>query len=159
MAAILGGGMFPYYINMNADEKAQLLVEYLDANAQKPFQWGQHDCCLFASGWAERVTGTDVATELGLRGTYSTLHGALNVLSNYSGSVVGVMDAAKAIIPLTEVKRNYSKRGDVLTYTDPETNFTALGINAGHAAAFVSVDGGLAYYPITECGKTAWRIN
>jgi hypothetical protein len=37
--------------------KPTALQVYLSTAAAKPFKWGQHDCCTFIAGWAERITG------------------------------------------------------------------------------------------------------
>jgi hypothetical protein len=35
------------------------LHDYLAKHLQTPFEWGKHDCVLFANGWAVAATGID----------------------------------------------------------------------------------------------------
>ncbi|MEJ5079806.1 DUF6950 family protein [Ochrobactrum sp. MYb379] len=54
------------------------LSAYLYEVAHKPFQWGVHDCALFAAGAVEAMTGEDFAADY--RGKYKTLIGGLRKL-------------------------------------------------------------------------------
>lgn len=38
------------------------LAEYITEHLGHPFQWGAHDCVLFAVGWLEQTTGRDYLT-------------------------------------------------------------------------------------------------
>jgi len=35
------------------------LADYITGHLGRPFQWGEHDCVLFAVGWLEIATGRD----------------------------------------------------------------------------------------------------
>lgn len=59
------------------------LAALVGARLQQPFEWGVHDCALFAADAVKAVTGVDPAAEL--RGTYSTAAGAARVLSERGG--------------------------------------------------------------------------
>jgi len=54
------------------------LSAYLYEVAHKPFQWGEHDCALFAAGAVHAMTGEDFAADY--RGKYKTLIGGLRKL-------------------------------------------------------------------------------
>lgn len=54
------------------------LAEYVRKVSTKPFQWGEHDCALFAAGAVQAMTGEDFAS--GYRGKYKTLAGGLRLL-------------------------------------------------------------------------------
>ena len=56
-------------------------TRYLEACRDKPFAWGEHDCCLFAADVAKRSTGIDYAQNF--RGHYTTERGALRALRRY----------------------------------------------------------------------------
>lgn len=54
------------------------LVAYVSRVRFLPFEYGRHDCALFAAGAVEAMTGNDPAAKL--RGKYSTLAGGLRKL-------------------------------------------------------------------------------
>lgn len=49
----------------------------------RPFEWGIHDCCMFAADCVLACTGVDPAEDL--RGTYSDIDGALEVVAEHGG--------------------------------------------------------------------------
>lgn len=53
------------------------------AARRRPFEWGAHDCCLFAAGAVEACTGVDLAAEY--RGGYSDEAGARALLEQLGG--------------------------------------------------------------------------
>lgn len=54
------------------------LENYLLSVWREPFQWGRHDCALFAAGAVKAMTGEDPAADY--RGRYTTLRGGLRLL-------------------------------------------------------------------------------
>ena len=54
------------------------IAAYLDACADRPFAYGTHDCCLFAAGAIEALTGVDAGAPW--RGRYKTEAGAARAL-------------------------------------------------------------------------------
>lgn len=44
-------------------ERELKIAEYIFSARDKPFCWGEHDCCTFAIGWFEIVTGKDYLSE------------------------------------------------------------------------------------------------
>jgi hypothetical protein len=76
------------------------------------FQWGLHDCGLFAARWIREATGLDLGAPY--RGTYSTEAGADAVfLAGYSdlGSFAAAIAAANS---MPEVPPTFARRGDVV---------------------------------------------
>ena len=65
------------------------LSDYIKANRNKPFVWGERDCMLFAAGCVEAMTGNDLAAPF--RGTYSTAREALEFLKK-NGGTTGIVD-------------------------------------------------------------------
>jgi hypothetical protein len=74
--------------------KAQL-ASFLDAYAQKPWQPGTVDCCLFLADWAMWLGHDDPATHL--RGTYADDAGFESIISA-AGGVAPVVAACAARI-------------------------------------------------------------
>jgi hypothetical protein len=58
--------------------RAKTLTAYVARVARLRFQWGQHDCAIFAAGAVEALTGRDLAAPY--RGRYSTMRGGLRVI-------------------------------------------------------------------------------
>ena len=42
----------------------RLLDAFLEARRERPFEWGVHDCCTFASDWVLACTGYDPMADL-----------------------------------------------------------------------------------------------
>ena len=58
-----------------ADNWRTLLADFIESRRERPFVWGQHDCCLFAADWVALATGQDPAETH--RGKYDSVHGDL----------------------------------------------------------------------------------
>lgn len=63
-----------------AQERLQRLLEQRSA---EPFEWGRHDCCLFAADAVQAQLGIDPAE--GLRGRYGTALQAVRALRELGG--------------------------------------------------------------------------
>lgn len=125
-----------------------LLAEYIHSKRFAPFEWGVHDCCLFAANCIEVMTGEDQA--IMYRGTYSNEVGALRLLKELGG-VVGI--ANKLLGPTTPV--SFAQRGDVVLAID-EDDRESLAICTGD----VYVAPGrtrLVYRPVLSALK-AWKV-
>ncbi|EAQ6244267.1 hypothetical protein A4I13_23280 [Salmonella enterica] len=78
----------------------------MKAAIERPFSWGQHDCCLFAADCAEAMTGENFAT--GWRGTYGSETGAKKAILRGGGSLEKVFARY-----LDEVPVKLAQRGDI----------------------------------------------
>ena len=68
------------------------LALYLESCTDKPFKWGEHDCCLFAANAVVAMGGQDYAADF--RGKYRTKTGALRALKRYGkGDIASTMTA------------------------------------------------------------------
>jgi len=54
------------------------LADFIESRKDTPFQWGIHDCTLFAADAALAMTGTDLAASY--RGTYDSEIGAARII-------------------------------------------------------------------------------
>ncbi|MBF8720511.1 DUF6950 family protein [Pseudomonas guariconensis] len=88
------------------------LSEVIKAALERPFSWGEFDCCLFAADCAVAVCGTDPAQAY--RGTYKTEAGAKRALKKNHGSLEAAWDAC-----FTRVSPAFIQRGDVAMYEAP----------------------------------------
>lgn len=123
------------------------LQAFLADHADDPFVWGQTDCCMFVANWVEALTGKDYAEPY--RGKYSDQIGAMRILAEHGGMVKFIESMLGDVQPpLT------ARRGDIV-WGDYEEG-PAVGIMAGHAAAYVC-DNGIAMKPL-ETIKGCWHV-
>lgn len=111
-----------------------------------PFEWGTNDCCMFAVGCVEAITGVDYGKPY--RG-YKTKIGAARRLSDGNG-VEGIATECLGK-PKEPVK---AKRGDVVMFDCGDGN--ALGVCLGVKIAAVS-ESGLMFVSMSKAIK-AWSV-
>ena len=105
------------------------LLRYLEEVRTRDLEYGLFDCCLFAAGAVEAMTGTDLAADF--RGRYTTALGAKRVLRQ-----AGYETPADAVVArLEEVPLGKAQVGDVAAVGG------ALGIY-GHGGVYVLREGG-----------------
>ena len=78
----------------------------MKAAIERPFSWGQHDCCLFAADCAEAMTGENFAN--GWRGTYYSETGAKKEILCGGGSLEKVLADISDEVPV-----KLAQRGDI----------------------------------------------
>jgi hypothetical protein len=84
------------------------LAAYLEPLRAVPFAWGTHDCCTFAAGAVEAMTGEDPMPEF--RGRYTTALGSARALKTYgAGSLEATLDSK-----FVRISASLAQRGDVL---------------------------------------------
>ncbi|MGP9796210.1 DUF6950 family protein [Halomonas sp. 86] len=81
----------------------------IKAASERPFSWGEFDCCLFAADCCVAICGIDPAAEY--RGRYTSEMGAKRVLSNTHGSLEAAWDACFERVPV-----KMAQRGDVVLF-------------------------------------------
>ena len=115
------------------------LSAYVTTVAREGFEYGRHDCALFAAGAVEAVTGTDPGPAF--RGRYSTLKGGLKAVRKAGFSDhVAVMRASCPAIPRASVMA-----ADLAIIGDGAE--AALGVVQG-AMIYVLRDTGLGLVPL-----------
>ncbi len=130
------------------------LGDALAAAADRPSEFGHHDCCLAVADVVLAITGTDLAADF--RG-YEGEAAALAVLRDHGG-VIGIAEAMAARHGIPEVPPGLAQRGDVVIVKDGQGRDT-LGIVdlTGARALAVSDTGGWASRSVA-CIERAWRI-
>jgi hypothetical protein len=113
----------------------------IEGALQRPFEWGRHDCALFAAEAVQAMTGTDFAEFW--RGRYRSAAGAMKILGR--GGYDSHVDYAAAHLP--ELHPALAATGDIAVIAAAEG--PALGVVTG---AFVAVPGpeGLSFVPRSE---------
>lgn len=129
-----------------------LLDLFIESRKLESFEFGKHDCCLFAADAVLVMTDIDLAQ--GYRGTYSDMDGAMKILGERTAGELFTDVAAEHGID--EIPVSFAGRGDVVLVDQKE--LPALGI--------VSLSGDdiwapgefvLQRFPIVHAMK-AWRI-
>lgn len=105
------------------------LSEYVLSKKNQPFEYGVNDCCLFAAGAVEVITGENPIPEF--IGAYDSLKTSIKALKTLgSGTLEKTMDAK-----FTEIQIGYAQTGD-LAFHDG-----SIGVIIDADALFVSDDG------------------
>ncbi len=138
----MGGGQ----VTRREDWPEQLAAT-IAAARHRPFEWGTHDCVLFAADGVQAMTGVEHAD--GVRGTYADALGAMRVLKSLGGPAVLVTTKLGYPIPV-----GLAQRGDVLLAVVEDRE--SLGLCEGAIGWFAGLDG-LVPFPTLQC-KTAWRV-
>lgn len=133
---------------MRYQDWPERLNDLLNVCSRKPFEWGTHDCCLFAANAVKELTGDNHSGPFA--GKYRSARTAAKLLKKHGG-VRGIAGNAlgSEIPPLT------AGRGDVVLIQTAEHGDT-LAVCVGERCAVPGVDQ-LLYVPLTEA-VTAWRV-
>lgn len=101
------------------------LGAYIEAARDRPFEWGQHDCILFAAAAVEAMAGVDIAADY--RGQYADKAGAAAILkAKGRGTLLRTLDAT-----LNRRKPSRARRGDLVWFNG------AVGVCMGATGLFV----------------------
>ncbi|PTQ13724.1 hypothetical protein CLG96_00110 [Sphingomonas oleivorans] len=84
------------------------LAAYLEPLRALPFEWGRHDCCTFAAGAVEAMTGIDPMPEF--RGRYRTAIGSARALKRFgAGTLEATLDTK-----FERIAASLAQRGDIV---------------------------------------------
>lgn len=122
--------------------------EYLETNKDRPFKWGEFDCCLFACDIIVLCGGEDFAKDV--RGKYKTPLGAKRVISKHFGTL------ESAYSSLEEVGFNFAQRGDFTLFETDEGPLMAMRWNGGYVG--ISPDKGMGMIKIQYDPVKTWRV-
>ena len=129
------------------DEARTRFEALLRDRMAKPFEWGVHDCCLWAADCVLAITGADPAADL--RGSYSTGLEAARLLRGLGGIEVAATRAGAEIPPLA------AGWGDVGLIALEDRQLLAVCTGANWVAPGAQ---GLAARGLEEA-KRAWRVS
>lgn len=115
------------------------LPEYISLHANKPFKWGENDCCTFIGEWARIKTGRDYLAE---HKPWTTAKQAARKLRDLGGLSVLLQSTLKQINP------NMAQDGDLTIYQGTAHLFS------GRHIVSVGLDG-LVFTDRTKA-KEAW---
>lgn len=123
----------------------QLLAETIQAAKQRPFLWGETDCCLFAADCALAQTGRDPAASY--RGRYKTALGASRLIKT-AGGLTAILDSQYA-----RIDPRLAQRGDLALFDGPygET------VGVVFAGIWAPTEQGVSM--IDTAPKLMWRVD
>ena len=126
------------------------LDRFIDTHRNRPFVWGENDCCLFAMNCVKQITGEDLAAPF--RG-YKDQREALKLLKR-CGWVSGIAEAVAEKYEIPEIPALSASRGDVCLFDIGRGD--TLGIRAGE---WIYAPGycGLIAFPMLQAIRS-WRI-
>jgi hypothetical protein len=129
---------------MRRPDWLERLEAYIAGRMGEPFTWGHHDCCRFAAGAVEAVTGDNPMQAYDYRDERAALR-----LIRSAGSLDALVNRALGEpIPAAQ-----AQRGDVVM-ADLERGAT-VGVCLGIFSAFPA-EVGLTHRPTLYC-RAAWR--
>ena len=105
------------------------LSEYLMSKRKEPFEYGVNDCCLFAAGAVEAITGENPIPEF--IGKYDSLKTSIRALREIgAGDLEKTMDSKFTAIPI-----GHGQTGDLAFHDN------SVGVIIDADALFVSDEG------------------
>lgn len=139
-----------------------LLNEFLATRMCTPFQWGLHDCCLFAADAIQAITGIDVARRY--RKAYATREAAMHLIHIHAEH--GIREFLKAIAKdngFEMINPKMAQRGDIIMFNSHQEGGAGitLGVVIDHRCLSPGIKA-LQYYPMAQLWELpstkAWKI-
>ena len=129
------------------------LLRVIKQNRYKPFEWGEHDCALFACSVVHEFTGVDFAESF--RGHYSTKRGAAMALRAFAaGGLTKTVEKMADAHDCPEISVKRARRGDVVLCD--QDGMKALGICLGATFAAAGPNG--LTFPSMSRADRAWSV-
>jgi hypothetical protein len=142
------------------------LAAFMKERSEAKYEWGTHDCCMWAGDWVLRCSGFDPCEVF--RGQYDTFEGAIKALKKHLG------DAGRGLAPqelfhavtiklarehkLKPVHSRWLETGDLAVVRLPKNPVGgALGVCHYRSVYTPAHQGGLAAYDMPQVVR-AWRI-
>lgn len=132
---------------MRIPEWQTLFADYIKKKKREPFNWGVHDCCIFAGEWLYIATGNDAVSKY--RDTYHTALEAGRLLQEFGGLAA----VADAYLERWETLA-MAQVGDIVLLPQPDRPMLAI-CNGGTIIAPGLK--GLEVVPL-EAGSIAWKV-
>lgn len=126
----------------------QALAAHTRSHMRTLYQWGRHDCALFAASCVAVITGHDFAESY--RGGYSDEDGARRVLASIGCDNVG--DLAARYLP--EISPAEARRGDIVMIEGTSGLFLAV---VDGRTAIGPAARGLTHTPM-DLALRAWAV-
>jgi hypothetical protein len=147
-------GLAPLVVPARLPNWDKKLATFIEAQRNRPFEWGQNDCCLFSCNMILEITGADPAADV-FRGKYDSALGAGRLLSKHGG-VEKIASRICDRLGFGEIRITFASRGDVVLLVPPGQTEPVLGVCLGALSAFVSPEG-LKFVHTVTCSR-AWKV-
>lgn len=137
----------------------EILAGHIAAARARAFEWGVHDCCVFACDGILAMTGLDPMAPA--RGRYRDGREAAAILREIGG--LGLPEAADYLMAglgAPAIHPVYAQRGDLVLIDAPVLGGDrdwCLGLIAHDGRVAVAAPAGLSFYPARAAAR-AWRI-
>ena len=136
-----------------------LLDAYIDSQRQTPFEWGVHDCCLFAANCIQAITGIDVAPKW--RKAYQSKDAAIHLANIFSqGGIKQVIKDIAEVHHCVSIAPMLAQRGDIIMFPGEHVGVT-LGVVLDQRLVAPGTKG-LEFLPIAKVWHPsttkAWKI-
>lgn len=121
----------------------------IESALTRPFQWGQHDCCLFAADAVAAITGRDPAEDY--RGRYASAAQAARLLDRLGG-----IESLSANAGFEEILPALASRGDIALVENDGNLLLGVVDMTGRRVAVPGAQG-LLFLPLSSA-LAAWRV-
>lgn len=129
----------------------QTFDEFIRSEIEKPFVWGETDCCSTANRWVHKVTGKSPLDIYGRK--HSNEEGARKWLSENGGIVTAINNVMKSA-EIPETKRPFcGDIGIIIIYE----NMACMALNTKNSW-FTRNESGIIVAPHTVHVLKAWKI-
>ena len=125
------------------------LNDVIEAALDRPFRWGENDCCLFAADVVHVLTGRDPAADY--RGRYASAAQAAKLIQRLGG-----IEAIPGAAGFEEVAVAFARRGDVALAVNDGNLLLGVVDMTGRGIAVPGAKG-LVFLPL-ESALKAWRV-
>lgn len=128
----------------------------LEGKSDTPWEWGAHDCALFAADMVKAICGCDLGK--GLRG-YKSVRGALGTIRR-AGGFAEMIDASARRYGVSRIALEYAGRGDPVLARHPTDEIFGLEagvIDTSGRFVIVAQKVGWVMSPISAI-EYAWKI-
>jgi hypothetical protein len=129
------------------DWLAQLLAR-ISASQETPFEYGSHDCCMFAAKCVDSMMDSKLTEHLSL--AYQNKLSATRFLASFES----LEDAVTAHLGAPLQKTALASRGDVVMFQDGDSFAIGVCLGADFVAAGVV---GVVYHTMHRAMR-AWRV-
>jgi len=134
---------------MRREDWLTRLWEQVAAAESRAFEWGEHDCCLFAARCVDAMTDSAIAAEL--QAEYRDKPSALRFIARH-----GSLEAAVTARMGEPVRWWKAKRGDLCLMPTPD-GLGSLGVCLGPTVACVHETQGVQYPPVDRA-TACWGV-
>ena len=100
-----------------------------------PFEWGTHDCALFAGDHVKALTDVDMVSDF--RGTYTTAFGAIKALKEHGYD--DLLDLCKKNFP--EIHISQTRNGDLVVLSSDDIGYALAIVLTGEVIGVLTTNG------------------